>query len=335
MARRRFRDAAIFGLLACALAAPWYARSAAVTGNPLWPGCTSLFGPNTLWNADDADMQAQDLHRHYVKPTPDNLLSIPWRLSTQPGRGFNEMGVSLLLWVGILYSFLGPNRKTSGRLLLLTGPFILVWYFAAPLTRYFAPVLGVLAVVAALGYDHLTRSIQSGYVRNALVGGLMAVCLISPYDLLYFRAIREQRGMPPLTWQERERYLADRMAIYRPLRMAVGAGGRIYGVFSENMTYYADGKMIGDWVGPARYSEFTGALSSDENLRRYLDRFGIDTVFVNYEAMHPDYLDKMKQYKSLCLVYEDRSAAVYRVVSAPATAPVMTGRHPMESGRGK
>jgi len=85
----------------------------------------------------------------------------------------------------------------------------------------------------------------------------------------------------PTTLAERERYLERLMSypFYRDLNRQAHGSYAVYALHDENMTYYCDGRHLGDWFGPNRYADVP--LESARSLFEWLEQRGVSHLLVN------------------------------------------------------
>src|SRR5205085_1088782 len=77
----------------------------------------------------------------------------------------------------------------------------------------------------------------------------------------------------PVTSAARDHYLAARLPLYPAvawLNREGGSDSTVYAFFAEDMTYFAQGTLLGDWHGPARFAELLPDLGDPEALWRHL-----------------------------------------------------------------
>src|SRR5690606_24987923 len=91
--------------------------------------------------------------------------------------------------------------------------------------------------------------------RAGMAAAVLAVGLFLP-GWLYagYQIIRE--GAIPLTPEARDRYLADQLPIYPAVSWLNRTRGNEYAVYAlhaENLAYFAEGRFLGDAIGPASF----------------------------------------------------------------------------------
>lgn len=267
----RFSDVFIFSIIAGSIAAPWYLRNFYYTGNPLFPFMASLFG-YSYWNAGDIGRQLTD-----------------WANNGIRGRSYQFYYDGLILAFPTLLIlpiviFFGIKNSYIKALLALVLIFVLFWLTSASLPRYLLPVLPLVCLATAASLILFIKRIS--FLRNAtennLIVFLIALLIILPGWL--FAAIKVHKRLPlPTDQQQRDVFLSqqlDTYPIYKFLNEQRGKNYKVYAYFDSNMAYYADGKFMGDWFGPARFQDVLDNMQSGETLFRKLKDLEADYFLV-------------------------------------------------------
>ena len=260
--RRRIREVILASVVSLAVLAPTYGRILFYTGSPLFPFYPKIFGSN-LWD---------------MEPVPDRSLaqrltayaSIPWDVLFERDSVGNQppyspaylLGLPLLLW-GFL------RNGLVRRLLAMAFAYSLLFPFLPPDARYLAVVLPLLSL--ALGGSLAVWNLR----RWAMPA--IAVFLFLPGWLYGLHRI-EREGPLPVTAAARDLYLAREVPGYSALQYlnrVRGARYVAYGVHAENLVYYAEGKLLGDWNGPASFRRVLIAMESPEAFHRRLRELGV------------------------------------------------------------
>jgi hypothetical protein len=131
-----------------------------------------------------------------------------------------------------------------------------------------------------------------------------------------------RQGALPLDRAQREAYLARSLPLYpalQALNRSRDSGYTLYAFFAENMTYFADGRFLGDWTGPASFLRLPPLAGDPEALRRALRRLGADHLLVPNSPEMTRITAAPAFRRCFQPVYRDGAARVFAL--APAGAP--------------
>jgi hypothetical protein len=120
----------------------------------------------------------------------------------------------------------------------------------------------------------------------------------------------------PLRAAARESYLAQRLPGYAAvsaLNREHPGGYRAYGLHLERLAYFADGTLLGDWFGPARFREVYARLDDPPALAAHLRRLGADYLIVPTTEVPAARLREPDFAASFALVAADAGATTLRV----------------------
>ncbi len=317
--RWRLRLAVWSLLAALVVAAPWYVRIHHHTGNPVFPYFPEVFGTSE-W-VPPVDLVAPD-----GGAEPERLGSGDWVRSVAFGvsgrwvtwvgpHPFNPLLVALAPTVLLLF-----RRPRSPLPALVLGlSYGVVTWLVVPEPRYLLPALPWGCAAVAIGLARLGRGLPT---RRRSVAALVAVALVGP-GLLYGAYRMARQGPVPTTSAVREQFLATRRPGYGAiayLNRTRGEDYTVYCLWGENLRYFARGRFIGEWVGPARFGRVTAAAER-----------GPEALVEELHALEADYLIVMRRHEAarwaagrswdvLPELYEDAGSRVYRV-PITATAP--------------
>ena len=160
---------------------------------------------------------------------------------------------------------------------LLAGLYALVFTFLPPDPRYLMPVLP-LASLAAAGSAAIA---WSRWRSRAAVAALCVLCFLPGW--LYAGYKIRRNGPLPVSAAEREAYLARELPVYPAIAHLNRTRGRHYTLWAlhaENMAYFADGRYLGDWFGPAGFESVLRGLRGPGDLHNRLRRLGVDHLLV-------------------------------------------------------
>ncbi|MFP5284810.1 MAG: glycosyltransferase family 39 protein, partial [Thermoanaerobaculia bacterium] len=247
----RWRDTALFVGIAALAVVPWYGRIAFHTGNPVFPFFPEVFG-SSPWDP---------LRFHSFLSTGEGgagaravllrlaaLVRLPWDLVFERQRYNWHPPLSPIYLAMLPLALAAAVRDGRGRLLLaVAAVYSLVCFSLPPDARYFLPVLPLVSLAVAGGLRPFVN-------RRLWIAGLCAGCLLPGW--LYALHRIERQGPVPLTPEAREAYLLEKLPVYPALSWLNRTRGSDYTVWAldaERMAWFARGRFLGDWIGPASY----------------------------------------------------------------------------------
>lgn len=169
-------------LLCIANVAPWYAKNAFWTANPVYPLASNLFGSGNL-----SEEQSQRWNRVHQVPKSPNGSAYDWnslRTSLLTLAGKSEYLPAVMVpWVliGIGVSSSGLWRHPITLPLMLGCWIVLVWWSATHrIDRFWLPSLPLFSLVAAAGMHWLMTRYQStvvafGILISLTYGGIVSI----------------------------------------------------------------------------------------------------------------------------------------------------------------
>ena len=127
-----------------------------------------------------------------------------------------------------------------------------------------------------------------------------------------------------MTAEQRIEFLAKRLPAYPAIRYLNRTSGRNYTVYAfhaENMAYFAEGRFLGDWFGPASFEKVLASGGTPEALHTKLRALGVDYLLV-LEGRAPAALPlRDPQFaKRFRIVYSDPHARVF-ALAGPRLRP--------------
>lgn len=278
--RPRWRAAALAALAAGAVLAPWYGRTVIHTGNPVFPFFPQVFG-STPW--DPLPFQSilgGGEGRGIVKDVLlrlGALLRLPWDLvferqkyNSQP---FSPLYLAVLPWTVVV-----AVRDARVRFLLaVAAAYTLIVFSLPPDARYILCVVPLVSLAAAGALQLLLARFRRFWTVALCVGCLLPGWLYAAYHL-------DRLGRLPLTPEGREAYLTRRVPLYPAvawLNRTRGSGYTVWALNAEEMAFYARGRFLGDWIGPASFARVLGGVRRPEDLHDRLRRLGAGYVLVS------------------------------------------------------
>jgi hypothetical protein len=121
-------------------------------------------------------------------------------------------------------------------------------------------------------------------------------------------------GALPVTAQQRIEFLSRRFPAYPAIRYVNrtrGSDYTIYAFHAENMVYFAEGRFLGDWFGPASFEKVLRSGATPEALYSKLRALGVDYLLVVEERVPPLPFDTPQFTKRFRIVYSDSNARVF------------------------
>ncbi len=281
----KLRSVLVFSVVALAVLAPWYLRIVYYTGNPVFPFYAPLFG-GSEWATlhDEALLPVAEagqgagtsavlqLQAWRIIEGLGFLLAVPWTavFDREVFHWQAPLSPLYLVLLPICAPFALWAARTR-RLMLLVGAYSLFWLTTVRDLRFLvavAPALN-LALAATLGRWALSSGakVWLGIGRRYL-SVLLAVVLVAPGWLYAFYKLSEQ-GSVPVTLDQRDAYLARHVSGYeaiQAIQQVEGSQYSVYALYGENLRYYADGRFLGDWFGPASFARIKAVLGDGREL---------------------------------------------------------------------
>ncbi len=309
--RARWTAVALFAGVAAAVLAPWYGRIYAWTGNPLFPYFPQAFG-SSLW----APVRFHGLlagGQGLLVSRGLDLVRLPWDVVFDRARYNGQPPFSPLYLVVLPLAVPVAWRDARQRRLLgLAAVYAFCCLGLPPDSRYLVPALPLASLTAAGVLQALARRFPAR--RALLAAGLCAGCFLPGWLYALYRF--HHLGPVPLTPAAREAYLARWVPCYpavSSLNRALGSGYAVWAVGAENMSYYARGRFLGDFVGPASYDRVLSGLRGLEDLHGRLHRLGAGYLLVPSAANALPFAEDAAFQRWFQPVYADAAAHVYKL----------------------
>jgi hypothetical protein len=309
----RLREGLLFAGLAAAFLAPWYLRIYLHTGNPIFPYLPQVFG-GSLWQSLPRPETGEPLAARLLR-----WIRLPWDILFERGRYNQEPPFSPACLAALPLLVFGALRDARVRFLLaVAGAYAFVFTWLPSDSRYLVPILPLVSL-AAVGSLAALVDRWPRLASRRLAWALGLVCVLPGWLYPVYRIARQ--GPLPLTPETREAYLARRLPVYPAvawLNRTRGSAYTVWALQAEEMAYFADGRFLGDWIGPASFDRVLDGLQGPADLHARLRRLGADHLLVPRDKERPDFprdADLRRWFKP---VYEDRWAQVYELRPSPA-----------------
>jgi hypothetical protein len=290
VARKRLRDSMLFILGLAVIALPTYAHIFQLTGNPLFPFATSLFG-GSAWNLDAAPVLTT-----WQRVTAS--VRVPWDVVFARGR-MNEQPPFTPWLIPLLLVVLASARRDrrAAFVVLAWVACLAAFSFAPQDPRYLVPLLPVLALTASLPIAAaLQRRLSSSMITIVLIAAIAPGIAYGAWRLA-------RQGMPPTTAAAQHEFTLRRVPELAALDHA--RGGAIFNCGAEQLVALTRERYVGDFSGRYRFEDFM-AMAAPERAA-WLRRIDVDYYLMSKRRC-PD-----GTVPGLQLVYEDASAALWRV----------------------
>jgi hypothetical protein len=283
--RRELAGAGIFLAAFLAAASPWYVRNIAVTGNPVFPFLPRVFGasPYSLsvdavtpggTGGADASMTAARAAREWVGAP----LRVARSLAGLPPGGQTPLSpaIAILAIIAAAAAFRHPRVRAP---ILFAAVYALACGGAE--VRFLLPSAALSAGAGTIAFSERPGpdAIGSRAVRSAIALALAAPALLWTAHRIW------RLGPVPVSEQERSAFLSRVLVAYPAveyLNHTHGSSYTVYAVGAENLVYYAEGRLLGDWFGRYGYRQILGASAGDPvSLDRRLETIGAGYLLVN------------------------------------------------------
>ncbi|WP_191602231.1 hypothetical protein [Marinomonas algicola] len=247
--KQKIKEATVFlGVCAC-FGTWWYIRNIALSGNPVHPFLSDVFG-FYIWNQADLNSNLAELStygtaesfNHYFKQLKKATFAFSYYFYAS-------------FLVALFFRIKQPQNalvRINFNLALMTILFSLFWYFSAHIDRYLLPVLGTACASIAISMYLLLSALK---IENKIYTKL-SVFLVCFYFVLP-SIKRDVNRFITYPVHLQEAFLSDVITGYRLLKKANDLNfpnRRIYQVGFADKAYYYNGVAAGHWTGEARWS---------------------------------------------------------------------------------
>ncbi|MBU1197123.1 glycosyltransferase family 39 protein [Candidatus Micrarchaeota archaeon] len=274
-----------FGVVSAVFFVPWYWKTFAYTGNPVWPLYYSFLERFEISGDGTAffNVMLQDLSVRAGIVLGNPLLElalIPFSL-TFFGSAFN--GIISPLYLAILPALFLVNRMDADikKLIGFAAGFVVLWFFTFQESRFIFPALAILSIPVALAYDRLRRekwisTVLSGIILLTMIFAVVftfaykapafavAIGFESSHDYL----MRAQPNYGTLQWASRNLPPESKLFFFRDTHGYYSDLSYEYGIY-EDFNRFQDADDLRDWL---RSREFTHVLVNENTVSLVTDR---------------------------------------------------------------
>jgi dolichyl-phosphate-mannose-protein mannosyltransferase len=313
-------------LLAGAIASPWYIRTWAKTGSPVFPFYMSMWkGAAPGWDVERSNL-FQAMNSQYGganKGVVDYLLS-PINLSViaQPeqsayfdgviGVAF-VIGLPLLIWA--LWKFELPIEIKIGA--GVAGIMYLFWLFSSQQLRYLLPIIPVLAIATVASSEAISTRLGDSFRKVTQLSFAAASAAGMLVSLAWFCQLAPFRVV--LGGETRDDYLArnlDYYSYYQWLNTQTDPSAKVWLINMRRDTYDLDRPVVSDYLfedwtlrnmlwearSPAELKAKAASLGVQYILTRHDFLFDYDrSTLVDDKKTRPENEAKLKMAKDLVL----------------------------------
>jgi hypothetical protein len=285
-----FKSAVLMGLVAIAIACPWYAKNWRNTGNPVYPFFYSILkGKN--WSPDQAAVYTHeqltfgvgvnaDTGHHDIKQLGHAVLGLAY----QPGRYINAdqehgggtplgaIGVTVLGAI-LAWALSGKSRAFELANLAAIGISLFLWFYLSQQSRYIV----TLAIPAAILYGGGVVRLRAKSVL-AVAGSLQAA-----YSLFLVGFVMAGSQWPVVSGaQSRDDYLTHAIGFYEPskyINQSLPKTAKV-ALYDEVFGYLLDVPYY--WANPGHSNEIPYAqMQTGQDYARAMRQMGFTHVYLN------------------------------------------------------
>lgn len=244
-------------ILAGVIASPWYLRTWAETGSPVFPFYMSIWpGEAAGWDVDRSNLfQLMNAQYGGAVKTPIDYLAAPWNLSVnaQPELASNFDGVlGAVFLIGLpilifgLWKFDLPVEVKIG--VAVAAIMFLFWLFSSQQLRYLLPMLPVIAIAVAVAISRMAEkeTLFSKVLQYAFMFAGIAGLLVSAAWFLQKAPVRVVLG-----GETKDQYLArniDYYPYYHLLNTETEPDAKVWMINMRRDTYNLDRPYFSDYL---------------------------------------------------------------------------------------
>ncbi len=272
---------------------PWYLYNYLYTNNPMFPFYQNIFGYYD-WSKEEFDQFNYAVNHNYgMGKGLKELFLLPWNLTFKFNNFFGEAELSFVLLMGLPFLLIAIFKDKLARLLLIiTVAYMGFWFINSQVLRYIIPILPILSVAIMASINRYLFSRHNSF-RAILI---TSVLLGLPGWIFAMNEV-SKKGEIPTEKSEIDNYLTTFVYPYPAvewLNKEKGKNYNLYTLYAENMFFYADGYMLGEWQGKGRYSNIVSKLQDSRALYSELTNLGMNyflytTHRVSSEVNRDDY----------------------------------------------
>jgi hypothetical protein len=285
-------------LLAGAIASPWYIRTWAATGSPVFPFYMSIWpGKANGWDVERSNLfQAMNSQYGGVDVNKSNYLTAPVRVSitAQPEQAANYdgvlgvaflIGLPLLIWALWKFDLAVEIKIIAG----IAAIMYLFWLFSSEQLRYLVPIAPLLAIAIAASAEKIGNGV-SKVARCALVAASVCGFLVTFAWFCMKAPLRVVLG-----GETRDQYLThnlDYYAYYQIINTEIPKDAKVWLINMRRDTYNIDRPIFSDYLFEDwTFRKMLWESRSAQELRTKTAAMGIKYVLGRHDLWFTDYKD--------------------------------------------
>jgi hypothetical protein len=279
-------------ILAGLIASPWYLRTWAATGSPVFPFYMSIWeGKAAGWDVERSNLfQAMNSQYGGENKSAVDYLIAPWRLSVaaQPeqARYFDGvLGVAFLIGLPLLifalwkFDLPAAAKISAG----VAGLLFLFWMFSSQQLRYLLPILPLLSLAIAAAIESVSGRMRS-VAQFSLVIAAGASTLISAAWFAQRAPLRVVFG-----GESRDSFLTrnlDYYSYYQWINAETAPDARVWLINMRRDTYNLERPAMSDYL----FEDWTlrnmlWDVRSTEELRSEAAALGVQYILVRHDFL--------------------------------------------------
>jgi hypothetical protein len=324
--REALRALAIATTIVLLVMFPWYARIIWITGNPVFPFLAKLFGDNP-WVLKQPQLPANLAQLGAMPAWAESMVRglaapviVAWNLIINRESLGDLPPVSPVYLVSLPALVLVPfwRQQTIPLAVAVVLLLSMLQLGLPPSAHYLVAIFPIWSLIVGYGCAIAIEAIIGRRRPQMRTPAIVSLCLLFFVPgRIYADYRRAKLGPVPTNEAEREGYLSEHLPVYPALQYLNRSRAdnyTAYALFAENMIYYARGRFIGDWNGPASYPRVLKVLDNSCSLHQRLQQLGADYLIIpraNFPSVVPQ--DECFE-RCFAPVFSDLGALVFALV---------------------
>lgn len=295
-------------LIVFLIASPCFLRNIYYSGNPFWP----FIKYSPIWDIYDCHTNYDIFAKDGLEKTFDGVLKLPQYLI----KGYVA---NTFYWFGLILSLFSVFLLRKTRIFYLFCIFVIgtiTWFFSINIARYYLCILPVASILATYGYSYI---LAENRLNSKIIIIILASIIIFYNNLFHYNVVSEISKIP-VTEQERNSYLSDKLPGYNAIKFASKLPGKTAVSFRTDICrsstiFYGNGKAIGDYMGEANDWYIDNYMRTNtDKLYTHLKKLNCNYILIYKSIKDINEIDKQLRVNNLYkVVYEDKNTILYEV----------------------